>query len=100
MKVMWSAVLLAGLATPAFAVGGDDDEKKKPIDPLDRIDRLEKELKQLREENEARKAGLPTSMSLEGQDKKDAPKTEVEFKASFTDGFHIKSTDGAFDLHV
>ncbi len=100
MKVVWSAVMLAGLAARAFAAGGDDDEKKKPVDPLDRIDRLEKELKQLREENEARKAGLPTAMSLEGQEKKETPKTEVEFKASFTDGFHLKSTDGAFDLDV
>jgi len=102
MRVIWSAVMLAGLAAPAFAAGKDDDEKspKSTIDPIDRIDRLEKELKQLREENDARKAGLPTGMSLEGQDKKDAPKPEVDFKASFTDGFHIKSTDGAFDLHV
>jgi phosphate-selective porin OprO/OprP len=103
MRVVWSAVMLAVLAAPAFAAGGDDDEKspKASIDPLDRIERLEKELKQLREETEARKAGLPTSLSVEEeQDKKDAPKPELDFKASFTDGFHIKSTDGNFDLHV
>jgi phosphate-selective porin OprO/OprP len=39
-------------------------------------------------------------MTLEEQEKKDAPRSEVDFKASFTDGFHIKSTDGNFDLHV
>jgi phosphate-selective porin len=92
--------MLAVCAAPAFAAGGDDDEKspKASSDPLERIDRLERELKQLREESDARKAGLPTSMNLESQDK--AAKPEAEFRASFTDGFHIKSTDGNFDLHV
>src|SRR6185295_13210411 len=106
MRFVWSAVMLAALAAPAFAGVADDDEKKPSSssagssDPLDRLEKLEKELKQLREENAARNAGLPEKMSLEGQEKKEAPKTEVDFKASFTDGFHIKSTDGNFDLHI
>jgi phosphate-selective porin OprO/OprP len=36
-------------------------------------------------------------MRLDSQEK---AKSEVDFKASFTDGFHIKSSDGNFDLHV
>src|SRR5204863_2722692 len=65
-----------------------------------RLLRLEKELAELKAENEVRRAGLPVAMSLD-QDKKEAQKSdEVEFKASFTDGFHIKSSDGNFDLHI
>jgi phosphate-selective porin len=102
MKFALIVAMLAALVTPAFAAGGDGDEKapKATVDPLDRIDRLERELKQLREESEVRKAGLPEKISLEEQEKKETPKAEVDFKASFTDGFHIKSTDGNFDLHV
>lgn len=103
MRVLWSAVFVMGLAAAAFAAADDGDEKKparQPVDADARIDRLEKELEQLRAESAALKAELPQKMSLE-QDKKEAPKKEeVEFKASFTDGFHIKSTDGNFDLHV
>jgi phosphate-selective porin len=103
---VWSAVMLVVLAAPAFAATADGDEKTPPsspasaIDPSDRIDKLEKELNKLKLENEARKAGLPERISLEEQEKKEAPKSEVDFKASFTDGFHIKSTDGNFDLHI
>jgi phosphate-selective porin OprO/OprP len=44
-------------------------------------------------------------MSLDGQEKKKEepkaePKPEAEFRATFTDGFHIKTTDGNFDLHI
>jgi len=105
MKLLWCAAWLLGVVASASAATADDDEKKpasKPAassDELNRIERLEREL-------EALKAGLPQKMSL--QDKKDAPppapapakSSDVEFRASFTDGFHIKSTDGNFDLHV
>ncbi len=100
MNILWSAVLSVAFCASAFAGDGDDDEKKKSSAPatgkseeLDRIEKLERELEQL-------KAGLPRKMSLEGQEKKEEPKPEAEFKATFTDGFHIKTTDGSFDLHI
>lgn len=104
MRVMWSAVLVMGMVGSVLAAADDGDEKKPASSPSSdtdaRIERLEKQLEQLRAESDALKAGLPAKMSLD-QDKKDTPKTdEVEFKASFTDGFHIKSTDGNFDLHI
>lgn len=107
MKNLFAALFLLVLASRCFAATDDGDEKKKPSAPADgptedqrRIERLEKELESLKAENAARKAGLPERMSLD-QDKKEAPRTdEVEFKATFTDGFHIKSKDGNFDLHV
>ena len=102
MRSLWCAAWILGSAVSAFAGAGDDDEKKPSStssDELNRIERLERELQAL-------KASLPQKMSL--QDKKDAPppapaapkSSDVEFRASFTDGFHIKSTDGNFDLHV
>ena len=50
----------------------------------------------------------PARLDLEGdperalrQDKKaDAPKSDMELRASFTDGFHLMTADGSFDLHV
>jgi phosphate-selective porin OprO/OprP len=89
---------------PAVA-SADDDKTPAPAPPGNsdegsRLQRLEKELAELKAESAARKAGLPDAMSLD-QEKKEVPKTdEVQFKATFTDGFHIKSTDGNFDLHI
>jgi phosphate-selective porin len=99
MNFVWSVVALAALAVPAYAgVDGDDDDKKATVsDPLKRLEKVEEELRQLKA---AREMGLPERMSLEGQDKKDAPKGDAEFKVSFTDGFHLKTTDGNFDLHI
>jgi phosphate-selective porin OprO/OprP len=99
---MWSAVFLAGFAARAIAGTGDGDEKTPPapaptLSDSDRIKKLEVELEKLKAESEARQAGLPTTMSLEGQDK---PKAEMDFRVSFTDGFHLKSSDGNFDLHI
>jgi phosphate-selective porin len=38
---------------------------------------------------------------MEDQEKKEAAKEgELQFKATFTDGFHIKTADGDFDLHI
>lgn len=103
MKFAWSAVLAVGLAATAFAAPGDGDEKKPvpapdTIDQGDRIRNLEIEIEKLKAAS-IKEAGLPTTMAAEPQEKGTA-KSEVEFKASFTDGFHIKSTDGNFDLHV
>jgi phosphate-selective porin OprO/OprP len=40
-------------------------------------------------------------MKMEAQEKKDPPKeNDIQFKATFTDGFHIKTVDGDFDLHI
>lgn len=102
MKFAWSAVLAVGLAATAYAAPGDGDEKKPvpapdTIDQGDRIRNLEIEIEKLKAAS-IKEAALPTTMSMNEQDK--AAKPEVEFKASFTDGFHIKSTDGNFDLHV
>jgi len=103
MRFAWSAVLLAGLAASAYADAGDGDENQPVPAPAasdqgDRIRKLEIEIEKLKADH-VREAGLPTTMNLGSQDKA-APKPEVDFKASFTDGFHIKSTDGNFDLHV
>jgi phosphate-selective porin len=102
MRLLWSVVATVAFATPAFAaVDGDDDEKKPAVsDPLKRLEKVEEELRQLKAENALRDAGLPGRMSLEGQDKKDAPKADADLKVTFTDGFHLKSTDGNFDLHI
>ena len=102
MNLVWSVAALVILAVPAYAgVDGDDDEKKSTAtDPLKRLEKVEEELRQLKAEKALRDAGLPDRMRLEGQDKKEAPKPEAEFKVSFTDGFHLKTTDGNFDLHI
>src|SRR4051812_31936449 len=103
MRFAWSVVLLAGLSASAYADAGDGDESKPASAPAtsdqgDRIRKLEIEIEKLKAEH-LREAGLPTTMNL-GAQEKPAPKPEVEFKASFTDGFHIKSTDSNFDLHI
>jgi phosphate-selective porin len=103
MRIAWSAVLVVGLAASAYAGTNDGDEKTPSstpgtIDELDRIKKLEIEIEKLKAER-IREAGLPTSIAAEPQEKA-APKSEVDFKASFTDGFHIKSTDNNFDLHI
>jgi phosphate-selective porin OprO/OprP len=106
MKALCLGVFLIIGASTSFAAD-DDDEGKKPSpaagsateDRL-RIEKLERELEALKADDAARKAGLPATMTLD-QDKKEAPKSDdLEFKASFTDGFHIKTADGSFDLHV
>ncbi len=100
MRIAWSAVLVASLAASAYAGTNDGDEKTPSSTPStiegDRLRKLELEIEKLKAER-IHEAAIPTSMSLESQDK---PKNDVDFKASFTDGFHIKSTDGNFDLHV
>src|SRR6185295_6520480 len=94
MASIWGwVVILSGMSSVA-----DDGDKKAPAataDPVERIERLEKELEALK-----RDARLPRTMSLEDQEKKDAPKAEMEYKVTFTDGFHLSSTDKAFDLHI
>src|SRR5690348_13500590 len=99
MSILWAAAMTLALGTSVFADTDDDEKKKRPApapesrDELDRIQKLEREIEQL-------KASLPRTMSLDGQDKKEANPAEVEFRATFTDGFHIKTTDGNFDLHI
>jgi phosphate-selective porin OprO/OprP len=102
MNFAWSVVALVTIAVPAYAgVDGDDDEKKSAAsDPLKRLEKVEEELRQLKAEKMLREAGIPDRMTLAEQDKKDAPKGEADFKVSFTDGFHLKTTDGNFDLHI
>jgi hypothetical protein len=101
MKALYLGAFLAACASTAFAAADDDDDKKAPAaDPLKRLEKVEEELRQLKAEKALRDAGLPDRMGLEGQDKKEAPKGEAEFKVSFTDGFHLKTTDGNFDLHI
>src|SRR5688572_16165238 len=105
MNSLWSAVFIAALGSSAWATGNGDDEKKSApptaADELRRIEELEKEIQKLKSDRVSRIAGLPERLELEDQEKKEAPKTEeLEFKATFTDGFHIKTTDGNFDLHI
>ena len=106
MRLAWTAMFVVAMAGLAFAADGGGDEKKATpaptgeIDPGDRIGRLEKEIEKLRAENALRNAGLPSAISLEDQDKAPAKPAEAEFKVSFTDGFHLKTSDGNFDLHV
>jgi len=88
MKNFWSVAFVVGMVAKSYA-GGDDDKPPKDT-TTDRIERLEKELEALK-----RDAGLPPRMSLAAQEKK-----EADFKVTFTDGFHLKSTDGDFDLHI
>jgi len=102
MRFAWSAVLVASLAASAYAGTFDGDEKTPSSTPStsddgDRFRKLELEIEKLKADR-AGEASVPTSMNLDSQDK--PAKSEVDFKASFTDGFHIKSTDGNFDLHV
>jgi phosphate-selective porin OprO/OprP len=101
MRVVWSAVLVASLAASAYAGTNDGDDKVSSSTPStiddDRIKKLEMEIEKIKAERATKETSAPAEMSLDPQDK---PKTDVEFKASFTDGFHIKSTDGAFDLHI
>ena len=106
MKAIWSAVFVAVLAAPALAAFDDDEKKSSPpstgaTEDQRRIEKLEKEVQELKARNAARLAGLPESLSLEDQEKKEpAKEEELQFKATFTDGFHIKTTDGNFDLHI
>jgi phosphate-selective porin OprO/OprP len=104
MRVVLSAVLVASLAASAYAGDGDDktpSSTSTTIDENDRILKLEREIELLKaermKEGRSTETSLPTEMALESQDK---AKADVDFKASFTDGFHIKSTDGNFDLHI
>src|SRR5258708_23360994 len=102
MRVAWSAVLVGSLAASAYAGTNDGDDKTpsstpRVVDQDERIQKLALEIEKLKADR-LREAGLPASMNLETQDK--PAKADVDFKASFTDGFHIKSTDGNFDLHV
>lgn len=106
MKIAWTAMFLVGMAGFALAADGGGDEKKPAppaagvIDQGDRINKLEKEIQQLKTENAARQLGLPVEMALEEQDKAAPKPPDAEFKVSFTDGFHMKTADGNFDLHV
>jgi len=101
MKASWAVVFLAFLGSAALAAADDDDDKKAAAsDPLKRLEKVEEELRQLKAEKMLREAGLPERLSLEEQDKKDAPKGEADFKITFTDGIHFKTSDGNFDLHV
>src|SRR6185436_1098793 len=103
MLLAWIMVLSLGAEAPDRKDPGDEKKAASPaagpIDQSDRISALEKEIQQLKTENAARLAGLPLEMSLEEQDKA-AKVAEPEFKISFTDGIHFKSSDGIFDLHV
>jgi phosphate-selective porin OprO/OprP len=99
-------IAMGGLAFAGPAAGdesGDEASRKGELDPVERLRRLEREVEQLRAEN-SRRLGLPETMSLEGQEKKEPSEShkpaDVEFKATFTDGFRIKSTDGNFELHL
>jgi phosphate-selective porin OprO/OprP len=97
MKLLWAVGMVLSISASAFARSGNDDESRKSAspssDPLDRIQKLEREIELL-------KAELPRKMALEEQEKKEEPKAEAEIRASFTDGFHLKTTDGNFDLHI
>ncbi|HLY10958.1 MAG TPA: porin, partial [Planctomycetota bacterium] len=100
--------LMVAVAMGRVALGGDDgaDEKKTPPAPpgdretSERIDRLEKELQSLKAEQATRNAGLPPALGVPQQALPAARPGDSDLTASFTDGFHIKSGDGNFDLHV
>jgi phosphate-selective porin OprO/OprP len=92
-------------APPAAAPDESDEKKASPgvgteSTPSERMDRLEKEIRELRAAEAARRAGLPAGLSLGPQGSPASKTGDVDFKISFTDGFHLKSTDGDFDLHI
>jgi phosphate-selective porin OprO and OprP len=95
MKTLWLVAFPVLMASASFAAA-DDDESKKALSPEEHQRRLEK----LERELESLKADLPGRMSLDQEKKEPVKSTEVEFKATFTDGFHIKTTDGNLDLHI
>jgi phosphate-selective porin OprO/OprP len=65
-------------------------------DTLDRIERLERELQELKARQLSGQTEVPTAISLDNP-----PSTgDVDFRITFTDGFHVKSSDGNFDLHI
>jgi phosphate-selective porin OprO and OprP len=93
-------------ASASFAAADDEGGKKPsppaapPTEDQRRIERLEKELEALKAERPAKDSGLPPRMSLDQDKKEPAKPDDLEFRASFTDGFHLRTTDGSFDLHV
>ncbi|HXX95370.1 MAG TPA: hypothetical protein VEN81_17240, partial [Planctomycetota bacterium] len=111
MKSAWCAVLAVALCSTAWARTPDGDEKKKDGDKSasetpSQVEILSAELKAQRAELEAQRALIeslkanPSSaaMSLEGNP---VPQGQPggDLRASFTDGFHLKSGDD-FDLHI
>jgi phosphate-selective porin OprO/OprP len=87
-----------------IALGQDTPaDPKKAVPPtqgdketLERIDRLERELQELKARQAAVETPGPTTISLDAQ----PPPGDVDFHITFTDGFHVKSSDGNFDLHI
>jgi len=99
MQLLCSVVLSTALMGSAYAAVDDDDKKPspKPADNLRRIEQLEKEIQELKKST----AELPGGLRLDEPGKKDqAAGDELQFKATFTDGFHLKTVDGNFDLHI
>jgi phosphate-selective porin OprO/OprP len=113
MKSAWCAVLAVAICSSAWARTPDgDDEKREGIksasESTTQVETLSAELRAQRAELDAQRAQIEALkaqkapvMSLEGageppvQEKKD-----VTLTASFTDGFHMMTSDGNFDLHV
>jgi len=99
---------VARLASAAQATGNDDPSPPPPASERtdsERIRKLEAEIEQLKAENAGRKAGLPGAVRLDDSGGEGAPSQAsssglIELRASFTDGFHLKSNDGMFDLHI
>src|SRR5579862_4882949 len=105
LRVACVILFLWSVSGVVQAAGGDGDgDEKKPAppsggesNPSERIDRLEKEIQELKAAEAARKAGLPAALTLgDAQAPPPGQKGDLDFRASFTDGFHMKSTDGNF----
>jgi phosphate-selective porin OprO/OprP len=106
-------LLTAAICSIAWAgAPGGDDERKGGVKPTNdtpsTVETLSAELKAQRAELEAQRTlieslktrtpGAP-GMSLEGVPNPAAANGDLDFKATFTDGFHLKSGDN-FDLHI
>lgn len=106
LKAAWVLMFAWGVSRVALGATEDGDEKK-PTPPGDaesssseRIDRLEKEIQALKAAEVARQSGVPAAMSLNSTPPQAANASGADWGVSFTDGFHLRSSDGAFDLHI
>jgi len=98
-------LLTAAFCSSAWARTPDGDDEKKggakpPNDPASQVETLSAELKAQRAELEAQRALIESlkarkpeasGMSLEGGANPPAARGDLDFKVSFTDGFHLKS---------
>jgi phosphate-selective porin OprO/OprP len=99
MKALWCAIISTGLAGAAWAQSGSDGDETNS--DRERLRRLEEEVERLKKERALGLSLEGTGENLIQEKKQEPPKSgDFDLKGSFTDGFHLLSTDGNFDLHV